>query len=133
MPGLFESVPVLFAQNAPAGGAGANQAQAIWTFLPYVAIIALWFYLLLIRPQQKQEKHRRDMLSALKKNDKVLTSAGIYGTVVSVDSDDDRVVLRVDDDRGVKVAFSKTSIVRVFDGSPDRDKNKEKEKATEPA
>ena len=70
------------------------------------------------------------MMSALKKNDKVLTSAGIYGTVVSVDDDSDRVVLRIDDDRNVKVAFSRVSVVRVFDGS---EKGKEKEKASETA
>ena len=64
------------------------------------------------------------MIDALKKNDKVLTSAGIYGTVVSVDEEDDRVVVRVDDDRGVKVAFSKASIVRVLDGSADKSKEK---------
>ncbi len=63
----------------------------------------------MIRPQQQQEKKRREMIDALKKNDKVLTSAGIYGTVVSVDNEDDRVVVRVDDDRGVKIAFSKAS------------------------
>jgi preprotein translocase subunit YajC len=55
------------------------------------------------------------MLTALKRNDRVLTGAGIYGTVVSVDENADRVVLRIDDDRGVKVAFSKASIVRVLD------------------
>ena len=58
------------------------------------------------------------MIDALKKNDKVLTTAGIYGTVVSVDAEHDRVVLRVDDDRGVKVAFTKASIVRVLDAPP---------------
>jgi len=67
------------------------------------------------------------MISALKKNDKVLTSAGIYGSVVSVDDKEDRVVLRIDDDRGVKVAFSKASIVRVL-GAPD-----EKEKSLKAA
>jgi len=133
MPGLFDAFPLLFAQNAPGGNAGAGGAAGgtpgLVTFLPYVVIIGLWFYLLLIRPQQKQEKQRRAMLDALQKNDKVLTSAGIYGTVVSVDADLDRVVVRIDDDRGVKVAFSKASIVRILDGSI----AKEKEKAAESA
>ena len=127
MPGLFDALPLLFAEKAATPAAGSQ--QALWTFLPYVAIIGLWFYLLLIRPQQKQEKTRRDMIGALKKNDKVLTSAGIYGTVMSVDEKDDRVVVRIDEDRGVKVAFSKASIIRVLDAAAD----KGKEKATESA
>ena len=128
MPGLFDALPVLFAQNAapaPAAGAGAGGSPALITFLPYVAIIGLWFYLLLIRPQQQQEKKRKEMMNALKKNDKVLTSAGIYGTVVSVDEKEDRVLVRVDDDRGVRLAFSKASIVRIFDGSGDKSNEKE--------
>jgi len=106
----------LFAQQAPNAG-----ITGLWTFLPYIAIIGLWFYLLLIRPQQKQEQTRRQMLGGLKKNDKVITSGGIYGTVMSVDADSDRVVLRIDDDRGIKVTFSKVSILKVLD-SQDKEK-----------
>ncbi len=125
MPGLFDLLPVLFAENAaPAAAAAAPASPGLSTYFPFIAVGFLWFYLLLIRPQQKQEKQRRSMLGALKKNDKVLTSAGIYGTVVSVDEKEDRVLVRVDDDRGVRLAFSKASIVRIFDGSADKSKEK---------
>jgi preprotein translocase subunit YajC len=131
MPSLSAALPIMFAQapNAPAGG-GAAGGPGSYTFLIYIGVIGLWFYLLLIRPQQKQEKQRKSMLSALKKNDRVITSAGIYGTVVTIDDAQERVVLRIDDDRGVKVAFTRGSIVRVLDG---QEKEKEKEKATETA
>lgn len=121
MPGPFDaaSLPPLLAQAA---GAGANPNQALWTYAPMVVVIGLWFYVLLIRPQQKQEQQRRSMIDALKKNDRVLTSAGIYGTVHSVDGTEDRVVLKIDDDKGVKVAFSKASIVRVLDGPGSKEK-----------
>lgn len=133
MPDQFASLPFLWAQNAGAagGGGGGNAAGAIWTFLPYVAIIGLWFYLLLIRPQQKQERLRKEMMESLKKNDRVVTAAGIYGTVVSVDDGQDRVVLRVDDDKGTRIAFTRASVVRVLDGAAE--KGKEKEKASETA
>jgi preprotein translocase subunit YajC len=126
MPGLFEALPLVFAQNAPAAGAG-GEASGNYTFVLMIAVVAFWFYLLMIRPQQKQEKERRAMIEAIKKNDRVITSAGIYGTVVSVDSDQDRVVVRVDDDRGVKLVFSKGSIARVLDAAA------EKERAAESA
>jgi preprotein translocase subunit YajC len=131
---VLEVLPLLFAQagNAPAGGGGAASGPGSYTFLIYVGIIGLWFYLLLIRPQQRQEKLRKAMLSALKKNDRVITSSGIYGTVTSIDDGGDRVVLRIDDDRGVKVAFTRASIVRVLDGGDEKGKLS-KEKAAETA
>jgi preprotein translocase subunit YajC len=128
MSGLLVELPLLFAQaqnTAPGGGAGAGGGATpnlLVQYLPFVAIIGLWFYLLLVRPQQKEAKQRQAMMSSLKKNDKVVTSSGIYGTIHSVDSDDDRVVVRIDDDKGVKVAFTKAAIVRVLDGSPAQDR-----------
>jgi preprotein translocase subunit YajC len=127
MPSLLDALPLLFAQNAPPpAGAGDGDGSPNVMLYMMIGIVVFWFYFLLIRPQQRQEKQRRTMMDALKKNDRVLTSAGIYGTVVSVDAESDRVVVRVDDDRGVKVAFTKASIARVLDGSTEKDKEKEK-------
>jgi preprotein translocase subunit YajC len=120
MPDPIAMIPLLFAENAPAGGANPNPLSSL---LPLVAIPFL-FYLIIMRPKQQEEKKRQAMINAIKKNDKVLTLAGIYGTVVSVDGDQDRVVLRVDDN--VKIAFSKTAILKVIDVSPDKEKEKEK-------
>jgi len=109
MSGLFDSVPLLFAQEA--GGA------SIWSMLPFLLPIPFVFYFLIILPQQQQEKKRRSMIDNLKKNDKVLTTGGIYATVISVDSSHDRVVLRVDDERGVKMAFTSSSVARVLESA----------------
>lgn len=97
-------------------------ASTLFMLMPVIVL----FYFMMIRPQQQQERKRKQMVDALKRNDRVLTAAGIYGTVISVDTDADRVVLRVDDDKGVKIPFSKASIVRVLESA-------EKEKAAEPA
>ncbi len=127
MPGLLDSLPILFAQNAgaPAAG-GGSAAPALLTFLPYIAIAVLWFYLLIIRPQQRTDRERKTLLNAVKKNDRILTSSGIYGTVVSVDPDSDKVIVRIDDDKGVRATFSKGAIVRIFDGSEKEKSAKEK-------
>src|SRR5262249_39337694 len=92
---LFLYAPILFAQDAN-GGSGWS------TFLLLAPIVPL-FYFLFIRPQQQAENKRRSMLDTLKKNDKVLTTGGIYATVVSIDATHDKVILRVDDERGVKL------------------------------
>jgi len=72
--------------------------------------IFLILYLLLIRPQQQRQKKLNEMLKALKKGDRVLTTGGIIGTVVGVD--DARAVLRVAED--VKLEFAKSAIVQVL-------------------
>jgi preprotein translocase subunit YajC len=86
----------------------------------YIAPIILLFYFMILRPQRKNESKLRDLLNNLKKNDKVLTSGGMFGTVMSADPTSDKVVVRVDDDKGVKITFSKSSIVRVIDPQPDK-------------
>ncbi len=86
----------------------------------YLGPLVLLFYLMIIRPQQQQDKKRKQLIDAVKKNDKILTSAGIYGTVMSIDPTADKVVVRVDDDKNVKFTFSKASIVKVIDPSSEK-------------
>ena len=123
MTGLAAFATALVSQEAPAGtktppaGArpGADPGGSLWTsLLPFLPVILL-FYFMIIRPQQRQEQTRKQMLTALKRNDRVLTSAGFYGTIVQIDPESDKVVLRVDDDKGLKLTFSKGSIVRRVD------------------
>src|ERR1700722_17970565 len=105
MIGFLAEIPLLFAQDAASG--------SIWSLLLPLAPIPFLYYFLVFMPQQQQEKKRRAMIDGLKKNDKVLTNGGIYGTVISVDPANDRVVLRVDD--GVKITFTKSSVARVLE------------------
>ncbi len=117
MHGLLFDVFTIFAQAAP-GAAGKQEPQSqLMQYLP-LAPIPFIFYFMLIRPQQQQEKKRREMINQLKKNDKVVTAAGMYGTVISVDEEGDKVQLRLDDDGRVKITFTKASIVRVLNDSP---------------
>ncbi len=52
----------------------------------YVALLAV-FYLLLIRPQQTQQRRRREMLSKLKKGDRIVTAGGLHATLLDVEGD----------------------------------------------
>jgi preprotein translocase subunit YajC len=110
MSALLLDLPLIFAQD------GGNSA---W-FLPYVIVPIAIVYLMIIRPQKNQDQKRRAMIDAMKKNDKVLTNGGIYGTVISVDATQDRVVLRIDDEKGVKATFAKSAVARVIEPTPDK-------------
>ena len=102
-------IDVAYAQ-APAGATPPSGAeQFLFTFAPLIAI-AFIFYFMIIRPQQRKQKDTEKMLAAIKKGDRVLTSGGIFGTVVG--TKDDLVVLKVSDE-GVKIEFSRQSVVSV--------------------
>lgn len=72
----------------------------IVSLMPIILIFVV-FYFLLIRPQQKKEKERQKMLSQLQKNDEVITSGGIHGTIVNVK--DTSVILKVDENVKIEV------------------------------
>jgi preprotein translocase subunit YajC len=82
--------------------AGGTSAFLI-NILP-IAAIFLVFYFLVIAPANKQRRKTAEMLSTLKKGDKVLTSGGIYGTVQSVEAE--VVYLKIAENVKVKVARS---------------------------
>jgi preprotein translocase subunit YajC len=67
------------------GGAG-GQGGGIGAFLPLILMFAI-FYFLLIRPQQKKAKQHKQLLSALKKGDRVVSSGGLHGVVTGLTDD----------------------------------------------
>jgi len=79
------------------------------SFLPFVVIIAV-FYLLLIRPNQNKQKQWQTMLNNLKPGDKVTTTGGIRGVILSLK--DDSIQLRVPPD-GIKLEVAKSAIASV--------------------
>lgn len=75
--------------------------------LPLV-LIALIFYLLVLRPVQRQKKQQQQMLSSLQNGNTVLTTGGIVGTIISI-SGDDTVVLRVKPDN-IKLQVARSAV-----------------------
>jgi len=69
------------------GAAASGGFGSIW----FIVILFILMYVMLILPQKRQEKKHKQMLSQIKKGDKILTSSGIIGKVVSVSSDKIRI------------------------------------------
>ncbi|MCC6699586.1 MAG: preprotein translocase subunit YajC [Candidatus Hydrogenedentes bacterium] len=82
--------------------------KSLWIF--FIAFMAI-MYFLMIRPNQKREKERREMLNSLAKGDKVVTTGGICGTVVGLT--DKSVVIKVSDEPIVKIEFLRAAVSRV--------------------
>ena len=119
----------LFADEAAGGGAaggagGDNSLMLLQSLLPFAAIFVL-FYFLLIRPQRREQARRQEMLSGVKKNDRVVTAGGIYGIVTNVQREADEVTLKVDEATNTKLRVTLSSIARVLgDGPSDENANK---------
>jgi preprotein translocase subunit YajC len=97
-------VETVYAMGQSGGG---GQSGGLTAFLPLVLIVVV-FYFLLIRPQQKRQKEQKNMIAALRKGDKVVTNSGIFGTIVGMDDQENKVVLKIAEN--VKVEFLKSSI-----------------------
>ena len=70
----------MFISSAYAQAAASSPGSDIMTFLPMIAIVVV-FYFLLIRPQQKRAKETKAMLEALQKGDEVVTAGGVVGKI----------------------------------------------------
>jgi preprotein translocase subunit YajC len=81
----------------------------IASFLPFLLIIVV-FYFLLIRPNQNKQKAWQQMLNDLKPGDKITTTGGMRGTVIALR--DDAVQLRLPPDN-IKVEVVKSAIASV--------------------
>jgi preprotein translocase subunit YajC len=89
------------------GTRGGQEGGGLLVWLPWILIFVI-FYFLLIRPQQKRQKEHRTLLDSLRKGDRVVTSSGMFGTIVGIDDKENIVVLKVGEN--VKIEFLKTSI-----------------------
>jgi preprotein translocase subunit YajC len=88
---------------------GGFLSGGIVSFLPFILIIVV-FYLLLIRPNQKKQQQWQQMLGNLKTGDKITTTGGIRGTILSIK--DDTIQLRVPPDN-IKIEVVKSAIAAV--------------------
>jgi preprotein translocase subunit YajC len=89
----------------------AANAQIINTVIMFGGVF-LVFYFLVIAPSNKQRKKTEEMLSLLKKGDRVVTSGGIYGTVQGVEGD----VVHVKIAENVKVRIARSAVTGVITG-----------------
>lgn len=103
---------VVYAQenNAPTGQAPQSNPFGGSFFLFIVLMFAV-MYFLMIRPNQKRERERREMLGSLSKGDHVVTNGGICGTIVGLS--EKTVVLKVSDDPVTKMEFIRGAVAQV--------------------
>jgi preprotein translocase subunit YajC len=113
MANFLSSLPLL---QAAAGG-GNQMITMVITF----GLIIVIFYFLIIRPQRKKQKETQNMLSTLRKGDRVATVGGIRGVVTHVK--ENTVTVKVDDN--VKIEFNKSAVSSVLERKESRENAEE--------
>ena len=110
-----------FAQEA--AEAAEQQPNSMMSFLPIVLLfVVMWLFF--IRPQSKERKKMEEMRKALKKGDKVITTAGIIGTVTNIDETSTTISVRTGST--TIIDFEKSAILRVLNAETAPAKTEEK-------
>ncbi len=91
---------------------GEQQSPFASPMIP-ILIAFVVFMIFQFRASARQRKEMQNLLANMKKNDRVVTSAGIIGVVVAIKENEDEVTLRVDETTGSRIRVLKSSVVRV--------------------
>jgi preprotein translocase subunit YajC len=108
-------IDLAYAMAPTPGGGGGN--GGMMQILPLMIGMFAIMYFLIIRPQQKQRRERESLLRAIKKGDRVVTTGGLYGTVVGLS--EHTVTLKVADQ--VKLDFERSAIGRIVPVAGDKE------------
>lgn len=98
-----------------------QQGSPFVTFIPLLLVFAL-FYFMIIVPQRKRQKAIDSMLDNLKSGDKVVTSGGIYGTIVSIRDDKRSMQLKISENPVIRVEVARTAVTGLQDSPPEEKK-----------
>lgn len=97
-----------YAQTAAGGSIFGG--GGLMSLLPLILIFVV-FYFLLIRPQQKKVKEHREMITNLRRGDKIVTSGGIIGQITKVISENE---LQIEIAEGVRVKCSRSMVANLY-------------------
>ncbi len=98
------------AMSAPTSE-GQQGGGGLLAFLPMI-LIFLILYLLILRPQAKRQKMHQQMVDAIGKGDKIVTTGGIHGTVLKVNEKEGTLLIKIADD--VKIEIDRAALSRRF-------------------
>lgn len=85
------------------------RTMGISFILPLLLIIAV-FYFLIYLPQKQEQKKRKELLNKLQKGNRVITTSGIYGTIIKID--ENKIVLRTGEK--TEIVFDKSAVSRII-------------------
>lgn len=111
--------------NDVAAPLAAQQSNAAVIQFLFLALIVLAFYFFLVRPQRNRQRQQQQLQNSLRPGARIMTTSGMYGTVVEID--DDGIVLEIAPD--VEARFVKQAVMQVLpdDTADDEDENEDED------
>jgi preprotein translocase subunit YajC len=103
---------VVTSGGAQAAPAAAAQQPSVFGMLPFMGIMFVAMYFLMIRPQQKRVKEHQSLISGLKNGDEVVTTAGIIGTIAGMSEK----VVTLEVSKNVQLKILKSQVNQVVKG-----------------
>ena len=107
-----------------AAGKQSSPGSMLSMLLPFILMFVVMYFLIL-RPQKKKERERKALLSRIKKNDKVVTTGGVHGTITSVRENE--IILRIDDAKDIKIKVDRSAVAAVLEVSHEEETEESKE------
>lgn len=103
---VLSLLPIAVAYADDAAGAAGGGILGQMGMIPMIIVFGAIFYFIILRPQQKQAKQHKQMISDLKSGDAIVTSGGIHGRIVAVA--DDSFMVEIADK--IKIKISKEAV-----------------------
>lgn len=100
--------------------ATGKQGNLMTLIVPFALMFAI-LYLLIIRPQRRKQKHLQEMIANVRKHDNIVTTGGVHGVVISVKEKE--IIVRVDDNKDVKLKIDKSAVTSVSVPKSDREED----------
>ncbi|MCR5649784.1 MAG: preprotein translocase subunit YajC [Lachnospiraceae bacterium] len=94
-----------------AASGGGNSTQSILMMVLYVVAIGAFLYLVMIRPQKKEQNRMKELLSGLEVGDSVLTTSGFYGVIIDIS--DDTVIVEFGNNKNCRIPMKKEAITQI--------------------
>jgi preprotein translocase subunit YajC len=113
----FNALFPLVSQAAP-GAAGPVQQPNFLTALVPFALVFVIFYLLIIMPQRKKQKKHLEMVDNLKPGSRIITTGGIYGTIMGVQKD--KVELKISANVKIDITKSSIGVILAAESAPEK-------------
>ncbi len=109
---MIFSALLTISDQAPGGASG--QGSFMTALIPFILVFVI-FYLLIIMPSRKKQKKHQEMVEKLKAGDKIVTSGGIYGTVMG--TKEDRIEVKISSN--VKIDITKNAVAAILGSKKD--------------
>ncbi len=105
---LSSCVPTSTTTSSSSGS--SSGFSSMLPMIGFLALIFVFFWFVMIRPQRKRQKEHQDMMQGLNKGDRVITAGGLYGTIESLA--DDSVVLKMEGGQTIRVSRGSIAVIR---------------------